>query len=153
MIIVTAFINLVKQTFWQISILFVVKAHCNTNVRIKKYIYHYTREICSLREHPRRINQPLGSQMCRKPPWTPAGIVAMLTGTKNAWGGSPKTRYWPASEERPWIILNFLFIDASLGFVFATSTFFDQLRSLSTLCLFFIIGSQEKQASSTEWAY
>ena len=49
-----------------------------------------------------------------------------------------------AREDNPWIIPNFLFIAASFGFTFATSTFFDHptsspmLLSLSTLCLCFI---------------
>lgn len=46
-----------------------------------------------------------------------------------------------AREDNPWIIPNFLFMAASFGFFFATSTFFDHpisspmLLSLSTLCL------------------
>lgn len=49
-----------------------------------------------------------------------------------------------ARDDKPWIIPNFLFIAASFGFTFATSTFFDHptsspmLLSLSTLCLCFI---------------
>lgn len=50
-----------------------------------------------------------------------------------------------AREDNPWIMPNFLFMAASFGFDFATSTFFYHptsspiLFSRSTLCLWFII--------------
>uniref|UniRef100_A0A8R7UCG5 Uncharacterized protein n=1 Tax=Triticum urartu TaxID=4572 RepID=A0A8R7UCG5_TRIUA len=54
-----------------------------------------------------------------------------------------------ASDERPWIIPNFLFIAARVGLLFAVLTFFDHptsspmLSSLSILCLFFIICNEQ----------